>query len=470
MQWAAIILPDLALDAIRRMGADAQAPIALTQGPPQRRIVHSCTFTASAAGVRPGQALAAARALLPELVAMHDDPARTDALRELLIAWAYAYSGEVALLAPDALVLEVGASMNLFGPWPVFERCLRAELGALGITHRIAVAAQPRAAMVLASHRDGLAVAGAAAMLQSLREVPLEAARLPEVAAEFLRSLGLQRLGQVFDLPRAGLARRCGETLVDNLDRLQGHAPDPLVRYRAPDRFEGKVDFDAGIRSSETLLFPLRRLVHDLAVFLAARDGGVEQIELKFEHDECQPTSIHLRTPSPERDPAQWNSIVRLRLEHLSLPAPVIGVRLIAHELPPFVPVAGALFDGTGSATLTWPQLVARLQARLGEGSVETWFPAADHRPEHAWGRVPQAQMLPDCAARPLWLLPRPIPLRDRALQVLSGPERIESGWWDGREARRDYYVLRTSLGQRAWAFRPAGVSDGEWLLHGWFA
>jgi protein ImuB len=69
-----------------------------------------------------------------------------------------------------------------------------------------------------------------------------------------------------------------------------------------------------------------------------------------------------------------------------------------------------------------------------------------------------------------VWLLPKPIPLRDRAPKIVSGPERIESGWWDGREASRDYYVLETSVGQRAWAFRPAGAMDGPWLLHGWFA
>ena len=71
---------------------------------------------------------------------------------------------------------------------------------------------------------------------------------------------------------------------------------------------------------------------------------------------------------------------------------------------------------------------------------------------------------------RPSWLLPRPIPLRDHALQVLAGPERIESGWWDGGDVRRDYYVVQTSLGQRAWAFQPAGVREGAWMLHGWFA
>ena len=58
---------------------------------------------------------------------------------------------------------------------------------------------------------------------------------------------------------------------------------------------------------------------------------------------------------------------------------------------------------------------------------------------------------------RPLWLLPRAQPLRDPRLRIVSGPERLESGWWDGEDARRDYYVLETSQGQRAWAYTPAG-------------
>ena len=53
--------------------------------------------------------------------------------------------------------------------------------------------------------------------------------------------------------------------------------------------------------------------------------------------------------------------------------------------------------------------------------------------------------------------------------RIIAGPERIESGWWDDRDKRRDYYVIETALGQRGWAFVPAGATSG-WMLHGWFA
>ncbi|MDE3109587.1 MAG: hypothetical protein KGL02_06565, partial [Acidobacteriota bacterium] len=62
MQWAAILLPNLALDAVRRSGIDPNAAIALLEGPPQRRVIQSCTASAAQAGVRAGQPLAAARA------------------------------------------------------------------------------------------------------------------------------------------------------------------------------------------------------------------------------------------------------------------------------------------------------------------------------------------------------------------------------------------------------------------------
>ena len=81
--------------------------------------------------------------------------------------------------------------------------------------------------------------------------------------------------------------------------------------------------------------------------------------------------------------------------------------------------------------------------------------------------KEPEALLLPP---RPTWLLDHPITLRDYDLKILSGPERIESGWWDGGDVRRDYYVVQTSQGQRGWAFRPADVAEGAWMLHGWFA
>ena len=61
------------------------------------------------------------------------------------------------------------------------------------------------------------------------------------------------------------------------------------------------------------------------------------------------------------------------------------------------------------------------------------------------------------------------MPLREASLRILAGPERIESGWWDGGDVRRDYYLIETRDGRRGWAFRTV-ATEGPLLLHGWFA
>jgi len=66
-------------------------------------------------------------------------------------------------------------------------------------------------------------------------------------------------------------------------------------------------------------------------------------------------------------------------------------------------------------------------------------------------------------------LLDEPTLLAEQGVQILMGPERIESGWWDGADIRRDYYLIQTRAGQQGWAYRCVGQSDGLWL-QGWFA
>ena len=155
------------------------------------------------------------------------------------------------------------------------------------------------------------------------------------------------------------------------------------------------------------------------------------------------------------------------------MPAPARGMSLVAEELPPFVPAGRELFDQRPAQAVPWETLRERLRARLGDDAVHGLAAHDDHRPEQAWRRVPMpvaSRAPPVTAPRPTWLLHQPLPLRGHGHLVQSGPERMESGWWDGGDVRRDYYVVDTGDGQRAWAFRPAGDAEAPLMLHGWFA
>ena len=234
MLWACVLLPHLALDGVRRRRppeAD-ESPLALVTGPAQRRVLLDANAAAQAAGLHAGQPLLAAQALLPDVACVDHDPRQDEALRQLLAAWAYRYSSMVCLEGEDAIVIEVEASLGLFGPWPRLERLLREDLRALGLRHRIAMAPTPLGACVLAAAQDGLALTDHEQLQRALARLPIAQSRLQPPTVATLAAMGLRTLRQLFALPRAALARRLGPGLLEHLDRLRGDHPDPREFYR----------------------------------------------------------------------------------------------------------------------------------------------------------------------------------------------------------------------------------------------
>jgi protein ImuB len=160
-------------------------------------------------------------------------------------------------------------------------------------------------------------------------------------------------------------------------------------------------------------------------------------------------------------------------------------MELISGSLLPLPADSIGIFAGlAGSGSRdTAPQLVERLRARLGEGAVYGVAPLAEHRPEAAWRRVHELALatalrmddkssgLKEGMPRPVWLMDAPLPLSDELI-LEQGPERIESGWWDGRGVARDYYIARRTprarQGAKLWVFQER--QSKRWYLHGVFA
>ena len=464
--WACLLLPHLALDGIlRRRPVDG--PLVLVDGPVNARTVVAVNEPARAAGLHVGQRLTAAHALLAQFDAVPYDPDSVEKWHRFLAAIAYRYSSEVCLL-PHAVVLEVSRSMGLFGPWPRLESMLRADLAELGFRHRIAAAPTPHAAYILAGISDGLAVLTHDTLIHAVRRVPIQKSRLPASAAS-LPGMGVRTLGQLMALPRDGLRRRFGAELLANLDRVTGELPSGLDSFLPPDVFDLRIELLHEVENQAMLVFPVRRMTGDLAAYLAGRDGGVQRFLLQLEHRDGRYTDVPVGLLAAERDAGMLFEFARGRLEHVVLPEPVIALRLIARDLPAFVPAGQDLFDERPANALPIEQLRERLRARLGDAAVYRLGSTTDPRPERAQQIAASAEVAIEPHPRPTWLLDRPISLRGHEPLILSGPERLETGWWDDGEVCRDYYVVETSLGQHAWAFCSPGEQSG-WMIHGWFA
>ena len=286
MLWACILLPQLALDSVLRRLPDPEKPLALVSGPVHLRSLHAVNASAAQAGLKPGMRLSAAHALLAEVATVVHDTQAEARWHRFLAAWAYRHSSLVSAQWPGCVVLEARASFRLLGPWPRFEARLREELGALGFSHRIALAPTPRAARVLAGLRDGLAVTSSKGMQELLARVPVRRAALPEDSGQRLHRMGVRDLGALRALPRDSLRRRFGLELLEHVDRLYGEADDPLEYYAPPDHFDNRIELGYEIEHHPPLLFPLRRLINDLCTYLSIRDGGVQRFVLKLEHEQ----------------------------------------------------------------------------------------------------------------------------------------------------------------------------------------
>jgi protein ImuB len=484
MLWLALEFHALALQLVERAGPGS-APLVIAEGPVQRPLVACANEAAISAGVREGQAVAAARALAGELRVLERSPTAEREALESIAAWSSQFT-PMACVEAQGVVLEVASSLRLFGGHARLTAAIRKGVRELGYQAAIGVAPTPLAARLFArAEARGRAVRGCL----ELAELEARAAELPlflldwppEVLAR-LTDLGLLRLRDVAAIPAEGLARRFGPQVALDLERLLGRVADPRLPYKPPERFRSRIELPADVEGVEALLFPLKRLLVQLEGALRGRGAGVQNLVLWLEHGRNASTRLALDFASPEREADFILGIAREKLGRITLPAATCALDLRADALLPYTPRLGTWLPGAREQAIGRERLLERLAARLGKERVFGIALADDHRPEKDWKAIAASDRHPGngrgpISPRPTWLLPRPhklvvhegVPTLQGALELRAGPERIEAGWWEGAEARRDYFVAANARGETFWIYREHR-DPSSWYLHGVFA
>lgn len=348
------------------------------------------------------------------------------------------------------------ASLRYFGGLEALVDKLRAGLAELGFHACLAVAATPRAALWLAKGRG-----------RDLESLPISALGFDEC---FLQTIGIETVGELLRLPRQGLARRCGQALVDELDRARGALPEVREFFSPPERFDARLELPGGgVTQAEGVLFAVRRLLLRLEGLLAARHAGIRAFEVELISFQKSNLKIETRLASPAREADRLVKVLREKLAGVALREPVEAIGVRAADFAPLPGRSAGLFGDAQAEGEEWARLAERLQARLGHEAVHGLATQPDHRPEYAWRAVEPGEWdlreFRDPGPRPLWLVEPPRKIGDQDLRLLAGPERIECGWWDGDEAKRDYFIARRAA-SLVWVYR----EDDAWYLHGLFA
>lgn len=485
--WFCLWLPQLALEAVK--SPDSHLPQAVVEDQHGVHRVLLADDAARAAGVMPGQTTNAALALLPTLQLAERSVLHEQRALERLAGWLERFSSFVSIAGPATLLLEIAGSLRLFGGLRALRRKLSQGLRELDFTASLAIAPTPLAATWLARSEQRVCIRDPANLAPALRRLSLACLDWPPALCEALNGMGVATLGDCLRLPREGFTRRFGAQYLLALDRALGHLPDPRPSWRAPERFCADYEMTSEQTDRTLLLNICRELLQAHEQFLLARQLGTQRICFSFFHLDGPATELRLGCARAERSAGRWCELLGIRFEQLVLSAPVIAVRLQGGVTQPLQATSGDLgFQGRADGSqrrFSITQLAERLVARIGDQAVQSTTIVAEHRPHYAW----RSQSLladwssttrdepPAYLERPLWMLPEPLPLsvdggypvhQGCRLQLVAGPERLETGWWDDDGISRDYYTAQKPDGRRVWIFRNR-TRESAWYLHGYF-
>ncbi len=426
-------------------------------------------------------------------------------------AWlALRFTSRVAL-HEEAVLMEISDSLRLWGGQASLVRQLRACLESAGFSVQHVVQGET-SLQALAMLR--IALAGNALPQLIPRDLPLHtlSALRPHVAP--LAHMGCNTWGDLQALPRGGVARRFGASVLQALDRALGKTPHGLHWLALPEVFDMAVELPALADAGPALLHAASRLLQAMQSWLQARQQGVLAFEFSWKHDLRRfdgvdlprEASLSIRTAKPTQDMAHLRRLLGERLERTTLAAPANQIRVRIHQSASLPHVnANLAFDSAApSAGMAWHELVERLGARLGAHNVQMlelqddhrpeamqrWHPASEERVANAPAALNSSPHAMDARLLPAWLV-RPAkalslrggkPWHHGALRLLCGPQRLEAGWWEESDgagdsaalAVRDYFVAHNDAVGLVWIYRerlPRGKNDGaercRWFLQG---
>jgi protein ImuB len=446
-------------------------------------------------GLHPGQSHADARAIAPDLVSAPAEPEAEARALPALALWFERFSPLVAVDAArpgqEGLLLDMTGGAHLFGGEEALLGEILRRLEAAGIPATAALADTPGAAFALArwSGRPA-AVAPPGGAREALADLPVEALRLSDEAVRLLARFGLQRIGDLYPLSRAGLARRFrsedGLALVRRLDQALGLEAEPLVPVRPAPDFRVWQVFAEPLIEPAGVAAALPPLAEALCAQLEREGQGGRVLALDAFRTDGRVVRLSAGLSAPSRAPAHLLRLLQDKgIETLDLGFGADALMLTALRAEPLAQRQAELDGGTrlGGAGEALAGLIDRLQARLGEDAVLRPQGVQSHLPEQAelWLAAgpapPRSEAPPPPRPRPVLMFDPPEPIEALAelpdaapsrftwrraahrIAKAEGPERLAPEWWrpvpaSGLSRTRDYYAVEDEAGRRFWLFR----------------
>lgn len=488
MIWVSLCLPSLGLE----LHGTTAAPLVLCDA----QHVLQVNEAARGCGIAAGLGRASALAICPTLQLRERSlPAEAKALDHLAACLA-AFTPALCVLAPSetqaaGVLLEVGACLRLFGGLKRLLRRIRELLDDHGHRAICAVAPTAQGARLLALAGQDRILLEQQALNESLQQLPAWLPEAGQAQRERFLSMGIETIGDILQLPRAGVSRRFSQRYLDELDHALGQQPDPRAWHVTPEHFSMRLELPSRADDAASLQFAAQRLLALLAAWLTVRQRAARSIRFSLIHEGGACSDLPVGFMQPVSSRRRMQGVVQEQLQRLRLPAAVYEIELRCDDCCEARSGSAGLFPLPEAEQEVFAELIERLRARLGEQGVLFAHLVSDPRPEFAfsWRAQPSIHhpgVDPSLhRSTPLWLHVPPRALQAGALgprmqganlQCLGPTVRLEYGWWDGHLALRDYFIARSTAHELLWVFRPSAASaaaqkdEAAWQLQGAFA
>ena len=443
--WLCVHFPSLPLQVLKAQ-CDIDAPCVVVNDD-RARTLAAVNRAAHAHSIFAGHALKHALALCSQLTIVERDRDKELAALTQVAQLLIVFSPTVSVLAPDAVLLEVRPSLKLFAGIEALCAALLAQLRDHG--HHVRYSVAPSASGAAWLVRAGVFVdpvevvsqgVHASGFQQQLHALDIEVTGWPDATLRALREMGVTRVGDCRRLPRAGLARRFGASLLQSLGQAFGELPELHTPLQPPAHFDDLLLLDTEISAAPQLAHGCCVLLSRLEQFLRAQQGAVRVLAFTF-HGWREPAgqlTVALRQPGFRM--AEWQRLLDAHLERCSLTQPAVSIRLQAQISEPLSAESGALDFASkqpGAHLIDNTALHALLdqfRARLGDEAVNALRHVPSRQPGQAsqtsspmvsdqpGSDLPPDWLLHDVPAgvqtltrsqalllqRPLWLLPAP--------------------------------------------------------------
>lgn len=513
---ACVELPAFGLQLLltTRPGWRVLPAVVIDEDRPQGTVL-AANAQARALGVHPGQRYAHALGLSRELRAAVVPPPTMGAGVAHIVAILRDFSPHIepSPEEPGVLWLDTSGLSSLYGSlssWALAVAERLAEEGFIGFiatgfsrfgTYASAKSLQAERRDDPLVHADRIRVVTSPEAERDLAAaVPLDYLRLPPRLRERLGLLSIRTLGELAQLPRAGLVRRFGPEVMDLVARLTGEREAPLQPTPEAGRLIARRLLDYVEHDTTRLLSHAEALLDELWPSLTRHDRRVAALTLTLGREgrrgesggsvrETLLEDHHLRPAVPTRERALLLDLARLRLEALTPARAPASAR--APAASGFVLVALELHDAAAEAEqgLVFPvqplqphqaqpgarsgrdpaaaaRALARIAAELGESRVALIAPRDGHLPRTrqalvalSQGPLPAPEPAPLLGDPPLirrlHRSPEPMPPRPRDLKSgrndgwparlpaqgplveVSAPSIVSGGWWGGAGGAR---------------------------------